>query len=138
VARSTPGADTAAVSESVIQLRRKERRTDFRQSRCDRSTMLASACLHPNRHTVEPMRDLHQVQTDASVTIRPPIPTPAQRLNNICAETDILAADAAQGPIGGCVRVIWGALSKYGWGSAFLAADIRRSGYVPATRLKRK
>jgi hypothetical protein len=29
-------------------------------------------------------------RTDASVTIRPLIPTPAQRVSNICAETDVL------------------------------------------------
>ena len=35
---------------------------------------------------------LDQVQTDASVTIPPRIPTPAQRVRHICAETDVLAA----------------------------------------------
>src|SRR5262249_33026257 len=40
-------------------------------------------------------RHLHQVQTDASVTIRPLIPTPAQR-----GETDV-AAGALAGAIGG-------------------------------------
>jgi transposase-like protein len=32
------------------------------------------------------------VQTGAPVTIRPLIPTPAQRVSRICAETDVLAA----------------------------------------------
>jgi hypothetical protein len=38
---------------------------------------------------------------DASVTIRPLIPTPAQRVSNICAETDVLQR-------GKCVRAISG------------------------------
>ena len=56
---------------------------------------LASARLRPcNRYTLSPPRDLHQVQTDPSVTICPRIPTPAQRVSRICAETDDLAAEA--------------------------------------------
>jgi hypothetical protein len=35
-------------------------------------------------------RHLHQVQTDASVTIRLLILTPGQRVNRIRAETDVL------------------------------------------------
>src|SRR4029077_11670670 len=34
-----------------------------------------------------------QAQTDASVTIRPLILTPAQWVSQICTETDVLAAD---------------------------------------------
>jgi hypothetical protein len=46
----------------------------------------------PTVRTVTPLstppRHVHQVQTDASVTIRPLIPTPAQRVSRIRAETD--------------------------------------------------
>jgi hypothetical protein len=45
------------------------------------------------------------------------IPTPAQRLSNICAETDVLAADAIQGTGSPTVEsgaiVVPGGLSKY-------------------------
>jgi hypothetical protein len=37
-----------------------------------------------------PPRHLHQVQTDASVTIRPLVLTPAQRVSHTSAETDVL------------------------------------------------
>jgi hypothetical protein len=44
---------------------------------------------------IEPRRDICiNAQADASVTIRPPIPTPAQRVSRISAETDVLAAEA--------------------------------------------
>jgi hypothetical protein len=39
-------------------------------------------------------RPTRSTRTDASVTIRPRIPTPAQRVSRICAGTDVLAADA--------------------------------------------
>ena len=65
-------------------------RTGFRQSRCDRSTILARARFQPC------YCHLHEVQTASganrpSVTIRPPIPTPVQRVTRISAETDDLA-----------------------------------------------
>src|SRR5438128_10698074 len=37
-----------------------------------------------------PPRHLHQVQTDASVTIRPLVLTPAQRVSHTSPETDVL------------------------------------------------
>jgi len=62
----------------VTRLKRKDQRTGFRQSACDRSTILASAA-RPTRST----------GTDASVTIRLLILTPGQRVNRIRAETDV-------------------------------------------------
>jgi hypothetical protein len=47
-----------------------------------------------NRHTVEHAAAAPAGENRASVTIRPLIPTPAQRVRHICAETDVLAADA--------------------------------------------
>src|SRR4029077_9076682 len=42
-------------------------------------------------------RATRQAQTDAPVTIRLLIPTPAQRVSQICTETDVLAADVRKG-----------------------------------------
>jgi hypothetical protein len=54
----------------------------------------SSPGLASNRSTVKPLspppRHLHQVPTDASVTIRLLIPTPRQRVIRISAETDVL------------------------------------------------
>jgi hypothetical protein len=49
VARLTPGGHTAAppVSPCRCRLKRKEQRNGFRQSRCDRSTILAGARFQP-------------------------------------------------------------------------------------------
>ena len=66
----------------VTRLKQKEQRTGFRQPGCDRSMILASAA--------------RSTRTDASVTIRPRIPTPSQRVSRICAGTDVLAASFEQ------------------------------------------
>jgi hypothetical protein len=63
-------ADAVQRGPDLTRLKRKEQRTGFRQSACDRSTMLASAA-RPTRST----------RTDASVTFRPLILTPAQRFS---------------------------------------------------------
>ena len=69
----------------------------FSESRCDRSTILARARFQPC------YCHLHEVQTASganrpSVTIRPPIPTPVQRVTRISAETDDLAKSGSARP----------------------------------------
>src|SRR5437870_3686655 len=101
----------------MTRVKRRKRRTGFQRSGADRET----------RYTLEPAaaRHLHEVQTDPSVTIRPRIPTPAQRVSRICAVTDDVAAEALIRQLT-CVRFAsrftheTGGLSMWGVGSAFL------------------
>ena len=85
LARARCGVDRhRALQESVPRVKRRKRRNAFRQAGADGKPVTPLS--PPPRHL--------QVKTDASVTIRPRIPTPAQRVSRICAETDVLAADA--------------------------------------------
>ena len=75
------------------------------KSMCARRDAIAqrsSPGLASNRSTVKPLspppRHLHQVRTDASVTIRLLIPTPCQRVSRISAETDDLAKSGSARP----------------------------------------
>ena len=75
------------------------------KSMCARRDAIAqrsSPGLASNRSTVKPLspppRHLHQVRTDASVTIRLLIPTPRQRVIRISAETDDLAKSGSARP----------------------------------------
>jgi hypothetical protein len=65
------------------------------KSMCARRDAIAQRCSPVSLPTVKPLspppRHLHQVPTDASVTIRLLIPTPRQRVIRISAETDDLA-----------------------------------------------
>jgi hypothetical protein len=71
------------ISKSGATVKRRKRRNALRDRRPNDLRLAA----RPTRLT----------GTDASVTFRPPIPTPARRLNNICAETDVLQLPAAAG-----------------------------------------
>jgi hypothetical protein len=80
---------------------KRAQRTGLRQSGRDRSTILARVHFQPfNRHTLSTSPRHLQAKTDASVTIRPGIPTPIQRVTAICAETDVLQPSAAAGTLG--------------------------------------
>jgi hypothetical protein len=93
-------AHTAAprFQSPVTRVKRRKRRHRFSAIRM-RSLNDARRGSLPTVQTVKPLRrlqprHLHEVQTDASVTIRLLIPTPAQWVSQILAETDGLAVDA--------------------------------------------
>jgi hypothetical protein len=108
-ARSTPGAGAVPNEESGVNVFGDQDAIAQRSS-----PELASNCA-----TVKPLRRLpprhrHQVQPDASVTIRLPIPTPVQRVSYIGAETDDLAAEAlicSRDSDASCLRAIWRSMS---------------------------
>jgi hypothetical protein len=80
----------------------KDQKTKALCARRDAIAQRSSPGLASNRSTVKPLspppRHLHQVRTDASVTIRLLIPTPRQRVIRISAETDDLAKSGSARP----------------------------------------
>ena len=90
---STLQRSQARSQRSVASIGRVQRLKDAIAQRS--SPGLASN--RANRHTVEHVAAAPAGETDASVPIRPGIPTPAQRVTRICAETDVVDSPHLRG-----------------------------------------
>ena len=81
-------------------MKQKEQRNGFgNQDAIAQRSSPGLVCTRANRHIVEHAAAAPAGETDASVPIRRGIPTPAQRVSRIGAETDVLELSAAAGAI---------------------------------------